>query len=81
LKQRTSCFALELFNSLNQLPKRTNSGVLGGQLLRSGTFGWIKTIAVPVGPSLSQTLLSKMGIVEEEADEIIVLMELLIEVG
>jgi len=40
-----------------------------------------QTIAVPVGPKSIADFISKMGIVEEEADESLYWMELLIEAG
>jgi len=80
LKQRTKDFALRVINLVEALPRGRTADVIGGQLLRSGT---------PVGANYRSAcrarstadFISKMGIVEEEADESLFWMELLIESG
>jgi four helix bundle protein len=55
-------------------------GVLGGQLLRAGTSVGSNYRSACRAKSIAD-FISKMGIVEEEADESLYWMELLIEAG
>ena len=80
LKERTKGFALQVIQLVERLPRRRAADIMGGQLLRAGTsVGANYRAACRAKPSAD--FISKMGIVEEEADESIYWMELLIEAG
>jgi four helix bundle protein len=78
LKERTKAFALRIIRLVESLPKTPAAGVIGRQLLRCGTSVGANYRAVCRARS-SAEFCSKMGIVEEEADETIYWMELLID--
>ena len=78
LKQRTKQFALRIIKLVEALPKSRTSDVIGRQLLRSGTSVGANYRAACRSRS-NADFISKMGIVEEEADESLYWMELLIE--
>ena len=80
MKQRTKLFALGIIQLVESLPKERTAGVLGGQLLRSGTSVGSNYRSACRAKSIAD-FISKMGIVEEEADESSYWMELLIEAG
>jgi len=80
LKARTKRFALEVIRLVESLPKTITASTLGRQLLRAGTSVGANYRAACRARS-SADFISKMGIVEEEADETIYWMELLIESG
>ncbi len=80
MKQRTKAFALRVIKLVNSLPKDLVSRTLGGQLLRSGTSVAANYRAACRARSKAD-FISKLGIVEEEADESALWMELLIESG
>lgn len=80
LKQRTKEFSLRIIKLVEALPKSRTSEVLGRQLLRSGTSVGANYRAACRARSTAD-FISKMGIVEEEADESLFWMELLIESG
>jgi len=80
LKQRTKLFALGIIQLVESLPKERTTEVLGRQLLRSGTSVGSNYRSACRAKSIAD-FISKMGIVEEEADESLYWMELLIEVG
>jgi four helix bundle protein len=80
MKQRTKLFALGIIQLVESLPKERIAGVLGGQLLRSGTSVGSNYRSACRAKSIAD-FISKMGIVEEEADESLYWMELLIEAG
>jgi four helix bundle protein len=79
-KQRTKNFALAVIGLVDKLPKNRITDVIGGQLLRSATSVGANYRAACRGRSAAD-IISKLGIVEEEADESIYWMELLIESG
>jgi len=79
-KERTRRFALEVIRLVNELPRARTPDVIGRQLLRSGTSVGANYRAACRGRSTADVL-SKLGIVEEEADESIYWMELLTEAG
>jgi len=79
LKNRTKTFAIEIVKLVDQLPQNTASQILGKQLLRCGTSVGANYRAVCRAKSRAD-FISKMMIVEEEADETIYWMELLSEV-
>ncbi len=76
LHQRTRAFALTIVLFFNQLPKTPVAQTLGKQLLRSGTSVGANYRAALRARS-SAEFVSKLGIVEEEADEAIYWLELL----
>jgi len=80
LKERTKRFVLMVINIVEMLPKGRTIDVLSRQLLRSGTSVGANYRAACRAKSTAD-FISKMGIVEEEADETIYWMELIIEAG
>ncbi|HPY29118.1 MAG TPA: four helix bundle protein [Verrucomicrobiota bacterium] len=80
LKKRTKIFALEVVKFVEGLPKIETCRVLGRQLLRSGTSVGANYRAACRAKS-SADFISKMGTVEEEADESAYWIELLMEAG
>ncbi len=68
LKERTKRFALEIIKLVEKLPKGKTSDILGRQLLAAGTSAGANYRAACRARS-SPDFISKMGIVEEEADE------------
>lgn len=78
LKRRTQAFALRIIRLVESLPNTRTADVLGKQLLRSGTSVGANYRAACRGKSMAD-FISKMGIVEEEADECLYWIELLIE--
>jgi four helix bundle protein len=80
LKRRTKRFALEIIKFVESLPRDETCRVLGRQLLRSGTSVGANYRAACRAKS-NADFLSKMGTVEEEADESSYWIELLVEDG
>ncbi len=80
LKERTKQFALRVVRLCTALPSTQASRVVGGQLLRSGTSVGSNYRAACRARSRAD-FISKIGIVEEEADESAFWLELLIESG
>ena len=80
LKNRTKSFALQVIKMVETLPKGKTTDVLSRQLLRSGTSVGANYRAACRAKS-TPDFISKMGTVEEEADESIFWMELLIDSG
>jgi four helix bundle protein len=80
MKQRTKAFALRVIKLVNSLSKDLVSRRLGDQLLRSGTSVAANYRAACRARSKAD-FISKLGIVEEEADESALWMELLIDSG
>ena len=78
LKQRTKQFALRVIKLVESLPQDRTSNVPGHQLLRSGTSVGANYRAACRSKSTAD-FISKMGTVEEEADESGYWMELLVE--
>lgn len=78
MKHRTKSFALRIVRLVESLPATRTSEVLGKQLLRSGTSVGANYRAACRAKSLPD-FISKLGIVEEEADESIYWIELLID--
>ena len=78
VKQRTKLFALGIIQLVESLPKERTAEVLGRQLLRSGTSVGSNYRSACRARSIPD-FISKMSIVEEEADESLYWMELLIE--
>lgn len=80
MKQRTKAFALRVIKLINSLSRELVARRLGDQLLRSGTSVGANYRAVCRARSKAD-FVSKLGIVEEEADESAFWMKLLIESG
>lgn len=80
LKSRTKQFALRVINLVNVLPKSQVGKVLGNQLLRSGTSVGANYRAACRARSHAD-FISKLGLVEEEADESLYWMELIVDSG
>jgi len=80
LRARTKRFALRVIQVEQALPRTRVSHVLGGQLLRSGTSVAANYRASCRARSQAE-FISKMGIVEEEADETAFWLELLADTG
>ena len=79
LKLRTKQFALRVIKLFESLPKDEVSRVLGRQLLRAGTS--VSNYRAACRHKSSADFISKMGTVEEEADECGYWMELLVDAG
>src|SRR4051812_12260155 len=80
MKQRTKKFALRVIKMVDALPRRRSADVLGKQVLRSGTSVGANYRAACRARS-NDEFRSKLGIVEEEADESLFWMELIVESG
>ena len=80
LKKRTKAFALRILKLVDALPKTTSTRALATQLVRSGTSVAANYRAARRGKSTAH-FLSKLGDVEEEADETLFWLELLEESG
>jgi len=77
-KDRTKKLALAIIELVEELPNRRTADVLGRQLLRSGTSVGANYRSACRGRSTADVL-SRLAIVEEEADESVYWMELLVE--
>lgn len=80
MKQRTKAFAVRVIKLVDSLPNKVTAREIGRQLLRSGMSVGSNYRAACRGRSKAE-FCSKLGIVEEEADESIFWMELLIDSG
>jgi four helix bundle protein len=80
LQKRTKAFALRVIRLVERLPNSKTADVLGRQLLRSGTSVGANYRSACRARSPAE-FCSKMGIVEEEADESGYWMELLADSG
>ena len=78
MKERTKKFALRVIRLVESLPNTKTSNVLGNQLLRSGTSVGANYRAACRAKSTAD-FISKLSVVEEEADESIFWIELLVE--
>ena len=79
-QKRTFDYALRIVRLVESLPKSETSNILGTQLLRSGTSVGANSRAARRSRSRAE-FISKLGIVEEEADESIFWIELLTAAG
>ena len=77
LKERTKQFALRVMRLVDALPKSTKGRALAGQLIRSGTSVAANYRAACRGRSRAE-FIAKIGVVEEEADETALWLELII---
>jgi four helix bundle protein len=80
LKTRTKKFALEVLKLVDVLPNKRSANIVGNQLGRSATSVAANYRAACKG-RFHADFISKFGIVEEEADESILWIELLDELG
>jgi four helix bundle protein len=80
LKLRTKKFALDVVKLVEKLPNDRAGKILGGQLLRAGTSVGANYRSACRARS-NADFISKMGIVEEEADETGYWLDLLISAG
>jgi four helix bundle protein len=80
LKRRTKQFALRILKLVSALPRSIEGRAIGNQLVRSGTSVGANYRAACRGRSKAE-FISKLGTVEEEADESAFWLELIIEGG
>ncbi|MBA2606251.1 MAG: four helix bundle protein [Acidobacteria bacterium] len=78
MKERTQSFALRIIKLVESLPNTQTANIVGKQLLRCGTSVGANYRAACRGKSRAD-FVSKLGIVEEEADEVIYWIEILIK--
>lgn len=78
LKVRTKKFALEIIKLVSELPKNTAGFELGKQVLRSATSVGANYRSSQKGRSRAE-FISKLSIVQEEADETVFWLELIQE--
>ncbi|MGQ0761656.1 MAG: four helix bundle protein [Acidobacteriota bacterium] len=78
LKKRTKQFALRVLKLVAALPKTIAGRTIGNQLARSGTSVAANYRAACRGRSKAE-FVAKLGVVEEEADESALWLELIIE--
>lgn len=79
-KKRTGEFALRIVKLCRALQQTEESGVIGRQILRSGTSVGANYRAVIRARSRPE-FISKLGIVVEEIDETVFWLELLVDSG
>jgi len=80
LRDRTKAFALRVIRLFRSLPYKTDTQVLGKQLLRCGTAVAANYRAACRARSKAE-FVARISIVAEEADEAVLWLELLIESG
>lgn len=78
--ERTKAFALRVVRMVDTLPRTRSAEVLGRQVLRSATSVGANYRSAQRGRSKAE-FISKLGIVEEEADETAYWLELLAASG
>jgi four helix bundle protein len=78
LKKRTKHFALRILKLVAALPRSIAGRTIGGQLARSGTSVAANYRAACRARSKAE-FISRLGVVEEEADESALWLELIIE--
>lgn len=78
MKERTQSFALRIIKLVESLPHTQTANIVGKQLLRCGTSVGANYRAACRGKSRAD-FISKLGIVEEETDEVIYWIEILIK--
>ncbi len=79
-KKRTKMFGLRIVRLVESLPETRTGRVIGNQLLRAGTSVGANYRAACRAKSRAD-FISKLGTVEEEADESVYWMEMLIDAG
>jgi four helix bundle protein len=80
MKRQTRKYALETVRLVKELPRGRTEDSLANQLLRSGTSVGANYRSACRGKSIKD-FISKMGVVEEEADESVYWLELLVDSG
>ncbi len=80
LKQRTKAFSLRVLKLIDSLPETKSGGILGNQLGRAGTSVGANYRAACRSRSAAE-MISKLSVVEEEADEACFWLELIAEHG
>jgi four helix bundle protein len=80
LKKRTKFFSIGIMKLAEELPVSATARMIQGQLLRCGTSVGANYRASCRAKSPAD-FIAKMGIVEEETDEVLYWMELLVEMG
>ncbi|MBI2000778.1 MAG: four helix bundle protein [candidate division NC10 bacterium] len=80
LKRRTKAFALQVVRFVGSMPGNAVARTLGHQLLRSGTSVGANYRAACRARSRAD-FISKIGVVEEEADETLYWLEVISESG
>src|SRR6267378_3324365 len=78
LKKRTKLFALRILKLVAALPRTLAGRTIGGQLVRSGTSVAANYRAACRARSKAE-FISRLGVVEEEADESALWLELIME--
>jgi four helix bundle protein len=78
--KRTRQFALRVMRLADSLPRTRSGYVVGSQIIRSGTSVGANYRSACRGRSRAE-FISKLGIVEEEADETAYWLELIIDAG
>jgi len=78
LKKRTKLFALRILKLVAALPKTLAGRTIGSQLVRSGTSVAANYRAACRARSKAE-FISRLGVVEEEADESALWLELIME--
>jgi four helix bundle protein len=77
LKERTKAFALRIMRLVDALPRTPKGKALAGQLVRSGTSVAANYRSACRSRSRAE-FVSRIGVVEEEADETALWLELII---
>ena len=80
LKLRTKQFALRIIRMVGNLPKSHESKIIGNQILRSATSVAANYRASCLAKS-KRDFINKLKIVEEEADETMLWLEIIDELG
>jgi four helix bundle protein len=78
LKERTKRFAIRIVKLVRALPNTIDGRAIGNQLIRSGTSVAANYRAACRARSKAE-FISKLGVVEEEADESIFWMEMIVD--
>jgi four helix bundle protein len=78
LKDRTKQFALRVMRLVDALPNTPKGRAIAGQLVRSGT-GVAANYRATCRARSRAEFISKIGVVEEEADETALWLELIVE--
>src|SRR4029077_12079387 len=78
LKERTKQFALRIMNLVDALPESIKGRVIANQLMRSGTSVAANYRAACRARSTAE-FISRIGVVEEEADESALWLELIVD--
>ena len=78
LKHRTKAFSIRIVRFVNTMPKDGVARILGNQLLRAGTSVGANYRAACRARSRAE-FISRIGVVEEEADETLYWLEIITE--